>query len=103
MSRLTAAEQGQIGGDIQRRLGIKTSRDEPLARFSTMLRYSLAHSTPKCNTSGRSSAAFNRKRPLPIPISTSTRVVASTGRSNIAAQSIARMQVDGSTRCIRAY
>jgi UDP-N-acetylmuramate dehydrogenase len=25
-----------IGGDIQRRLGVKTSRDEPLARFTTM-------------------------------------------------------------------
>jgi UDP-N-acetylmuramate dehydrogenase len=25
-----------IGGEIQRRLGVKTSRDEPLARFSTM-------------------------------------------------------------------
>src|SRR6185436_13538765 len=25
-----------IGSDIQRRLGVKTSRDEPLARFTTM-------------------------------------------------------------------
>ena len=25
-----------IGGDIQRRIGVKTSRDEPLARFTTM-------------------------------------------------------------------
>ena len=25
-----------LGGDIQRRLGVKTSRDEPLARFTTM-------------------------------------------------------------------
>jgi UDP-N-acetylmuramate dehydrogenase len=26
----------RLGGDIQRRLGVKTSRDEPLARFTTM-------------------------------------------------------------------
>src|SRR5436190_20166050 len=25
-----------IGGEIQRRIGVKTSRDEPLARFTTM-------------------------------------------------------------------
>ncbi len=36
MTRLTPAEQLQLGGDIQRRLGIRTMRDEPLARFSTM-------------------------------------------------------------------
>ncbi len=36
MTRLTLEEQLKLGGDIQRRLGIKTSRDEPLARFSTM-------------------------------------------------------------------
>jgi UDP-N-acetylmuramate dehydrogenase len=35
-TRLTHEEQLRIGGDIQRRLGIKTSRDEPLARFTTM-------------------------------------------------------------------
>lgn len=34
--RLTHEEQLSLGGDIQRRLGIKTSRDEPLARFTTM-------------------------------------------------------------------
>ena len=36
MTRLTPDEQLKLGGDIQRRLGIKTSRDEPLARFTTM-------------------------------------------------------------------
>ena len=36
MTRLTESEQLKLGGDIQRRLGIKTSRNEPLARFSTM-------------------------------------------------------------------
>ena len=36
MTRLTHEEQLKIGGDIQRRLGIKTSRNEPLARFTTM-------------------------------------------------------------------
>ncbi len=36
MTRLSAQEQLKLGGDIQRRLGIKTSRDEPLERFSTM-------------------------------------------------------------------
>ncbi len=35
-TRLTAEEQLKLGGDIGRRLGIRTSRDEPLARFSTM-------------------------------------------------------------------
>lgn len=36
MRRLTSDEQLKLGGDIQRRLGIKTSRNEPLARFTTM-------------------------------------------------------------------
>ena len=36
MRRLSTDEQLRLGGDIQRRLGIKTSRDEPLARFTTM-------------------------------------------------------------------
>ena len=36
MRRLTSVEQLKLGGDIQRRLGVKTSRDEPLARFTTM-------------------------------------------------------------------
>jgi UDP-N-acetylmuramate dehydrogenase len=36
MTRLSQEEQLKLGGDIQRRLGIKTSRNEPLARFSTM-------------------------------------------------------------------
>jgi UDP-N-acetylmuramate dehydrogenase len=34
--RLTPEQQLKLGGDIQRRLGIKTSRNEPLARFTTM-------------------------------------------------------------------
>ena len=34
--RLTHEEQLKIGGDIQRRLGIKTVRNETLARFTTM-------------------------------------------------------------------
>jgi UDP-N-acetylmuramate dehydrogenase len=36
VTRLTEEEQLKLGGDIQRRLGIKTSRNEPLQRFSTM-------------------------------------------------------------------
>ena len=36
MTRLSEQEQLKLGGDIQRRLGIKTSRDEPLERFTTM-------------------------------------------------------------------
>ena len=36
MTRLTHEQQLKLGGDIQRRLGIKTSRDEPLERFTTM-------------------------------------------------------------------
>jgi UDP-N-acetylmuramate dehydrogenase len=35
-ARLTTEESLALGGDIQRRLGIKTSRDEPLSRFTTM-------------------------------------------------------------------
>ena len=34
--RLTEQEQLRIGTDIQRRIGVKTSRDEPLGRFTTM-------------------------------------------------------------------
>lgn len=34
--RFDEAEKVRIGSDIQRRLGVKTSRDEPLARFTTM-------------------------------------------------------------------
>jgi UDP-N-acetylmuramate dehydrogenase len=34
--RLTQDEQLRLGTDIQRRIGVKTSRDEPLARFTTM-------------------------------------------------------------------
>ncbi len=34
--RLTPEEQTRLGAEIQRRLGIRTSRDEPLARFTTM-------------------------------------------------------------------
>ena len=36
MRRLTEAEALTLGTDIQRRLGVKTSRQEPLARFTTM-------------------------------------------------------------------
>ncbi|HET7677493.1 MAG TPA: UDP-N-acetylmuramate dehydrogenase [Candidatus Limnocylindrales bacterium] len=34
--RLSEEEKLRLGGDIQRRIGVKTSRDEPLARFTTM-------------------------------------------------------------------
>jgi UDP-N-acetylmuramate dehydrogenase len=36
VTRLTTEEQLKLGGDIQRRLSIKTSRNESLARFTTM-------------------------------------------------------------------
>jgi UDP-N-acetylmuramate dehydrogenase len=36
MRRLTDDEAGRIGTDIQRRIGVKTSRRDPLARFTTM-------------------------------------------------------------------
>jgi UDP-N-acetylmuramate dehydrogenase len=35
-ARLTEADKLALGTDIQRRLGVKTSRDEPLSRFTTM-------------------------------------------------------------------
>ncbi|MFN8620921.1 MAG: UDP-N-acetylmuramate dehydrogenase [Chloroflexota bacterium] len=34
--RLSEADQLRLGTDIQRRIGVKTSRNEPLARFTTM-------------------------------------------------------------------
>jgi UDP-N-acetylmuramate dehydrogenase len=34
--RLSAEEALRLGGEIQRRIGVKTSRGEPLARFTTM-------------------------------------------------------------------
>jgi len=34
--RLTDEEKLRVGSEIQRRVGVKTSRDEPLARFTTM-------------------------------------------------------------------
>lgn len=36
VTRMTTAEKLRAGTDIQRRLGVKTSRDEPLARFTTL-------------------------------------------------------------------
>src|SRR3954467_406542 len=36
MTASTAFDAVAIGTDIQRRIGVKTSRDEPLARFTTM-------------------------------------------------------------------
>src|SRR3954467_14891809 len=36
MTASTAFDAVAIGSDIQRRVGVKTSRDEPLARFTTM-------------------------------------------------------------------
>lgn len=36
VARLSDADKLRIGADVQRRLGMKTSRDEPLARFTTM-------------------------------------------------------------------
>ena len=36
MTAATAFDAIAIGSDIQRRVGVKTSRDEPLARFTTM-------------------------------------------------------------------
>jgi UDP-N-acetylmuramate dehydrogenase len=36
VTRLSPQDQLRLGGDIQRRLGVKTTRNEPLARFSTM-------------------------------------------------------------------
>jgi len=36
MTAATAFDAVAVGSDIQRRVGVKTSRDEPLARFTTM-------------------------------------------------------------------
>ena len=36
MTTVAAFDAIAVGSDIQRRVGVKTSRDEPLARFTTM-------------------------------------------------------------------
>ena len=36
LARLAEGEALKLGGEIQRRIGVKTSRSEPLARFTTM-------------------------------------------------------------------
>jgi UDP-N-acetylmuramate dehydrogenase len=59
-----------LGGDIQRRLGVKTSRDEPLARFTTMRvggaadLFAVAHNAFEL----RGLAKFARSRGVPLTI-----------------------------------
>jgi UDP-N-acetylmuramate dehydrogenase len=59
-----------LGGDIQRRLGVKTSRDEPLARFTTMRvggpadLFAVAHNAFEL----RGLAKFARARGVPLTI-----------------------------------
>ena len=56
-----------VGGDIQRRIGVKTSRDEPLARFTTMRvggpadLYAVAHNAFEL----RALVRFARNRAIP--------------------------------------
>ncbi len=60
----------QTGTDIQRRLGVKTSRDEPLARFTTMRvggpadLFAVAHNAFEL----RGLAKFTRSRGIPLTI-----------------------------------
>lgn len=60
----------QAGGDIQRRLGVKTSRDEPLSRFTTMRvggpadLFAVAHNAFEL----RGLAKFARSRGIPLTI-----------------------------------
>ena len=60
----------QTGSDIQRRLGVKTSRDEPLARFTTMRvggpadLFAVAHNAFEL----RGLAKFARLRGIPLTI-----------------------------------
>ena len=59
-----------LGGEIQRRLGVKTSRDEPLARFTTMRvggpadLFAVAHNAFEL----RGLAKFARTRAVPLTI-----------------------------------
>ena len=66
--RLTEEEKLRIGTEIQRRVGVKTSRDEPLARFTTMRvggpadLFAVAHNLFEL----RGLARFARTRELPV-------------------------------------
>jgi UDP-N-acetylmuramate dehydrogenase len=59
-----------LGGEIQRRLGVKTARDEPLARFTTMRvggtadLFAVAHNAFEL----RGLAKFARSRAIPLTI-----------------------------------
>jgi UDP-N-acetylmuramate dehydrogenase len=66
--RLTDEEKLRFGTDIQRRVGVKTSRDEPLARFTTMRvggpadLFAVAHNLFEL----RGLVRFARSRELPL-------------------------------------
>ncbi len=66
--RLTEEEKLRFGTDIQRRVGVKTSRDEPLARFTTMRvggpadLFAVAHNLFEL----RGLVRFARSRDLPL-------------------------------------
>jgi UDP-N-acetylmuramate dehydrogenase len=66
--RLTEEEKLRFGTDIQRRVGVKTSRDEPLARFTTMRvggpadLFAVAHNLFEL----RGLVRFARSRELPL-------------------------------------
>ncbi len=67
MTAVVAFDPLAIGSDIQRRIGVKTSRDEPLARFTTMRvggpadLYAVAHNAFEL----RALVRFARARDLP--------------------------------------
>ena len=65
--RLTEDDALRLGTDIQRRLGVKTSRDEPLARFTTMRVGGRPTSSPRCATcsSCAPSCASRARRDVP--------------------------------------
>jgi UDP-N-acetylmuramate dehydrogenase len=66
--RLTREEKHAIGTDIQRRVGVKTSRDEPLARFTTMRVGGLADLFAEVHNlfELRGIVRFARSRELPL-------------------------------------
>jgi UDP-N-acetylmuramate dehydrogenase len=68
--RMTADEKLRVGTDIQRRLGMKTSRDEPLARFTTMRVGGPADlfAEPRNLFELRGIARFARARDIPLSL-----------------------------------
>ena len=60
-----------VGTDIQRRIGVKTSREEPLARFTTMRVGGPADLFARCTTSSSCAPSSASRAPARCPTSCS--------------------------------